>query len=25
MFDPEWNSNGLLEKAAEHIKAWFIK
>lgn len=21
-FDPEWHSNGLLEKAAEHIKVW---
>lgn len=21
-FDPDWQSNGLLEKAAEHIKSW---
>jgi len=21
-FDPEWQSNGLLEMAAEHIKIW---
>mmetsp|Transcript_24422 Transcript_24422/g.21611 ORF Transcript_24422/g.21611 Transcript_24422/m.21611 type:complete len:479 (+) Transcript_24422:68-1504(+) len=21
-FDPEWNSNGLLEKAAKHVKSW---
>jgi hypothetical protein len=21
-FDPEWATNGLLEKAAEHIKSW---
>ncbi|KRW98085.1 hypothetical protein PPERSA_02972 [Pseudocohnilembus persalinus] len=25
MFDPEWNTNGLLDKAAEHIKNWIIK
>ena len=22
MFDPEWNTNGLLEKAAQHIQKW---
>ena len=21
-YDPEWDTNGLLEKAAEHIKTW---
>jgi len=21
-FDPDWQSNGLLEKAAEHVKSW---
>ena len=21
-YDPEWNTNGLLEKAANHIKGW---
>lgn len=21
-FDPDWNKNGLLEKAAEHVKSW---
>jgi hypothetical protein len=21
-FDPDWQTNGLLEKAAEHIKLW---
>lgn len=24
VFDTEWNTNGRLEQAAEHIKAWIL-
>jgi len=23
-FDPEWETNGLLDKAAEHLKKWVL-